>query len=125
MLRVRRDVYDRLELKGTYVVAEEPHRVHLAIDEALRGDGHPLPIRAALFLRESTGPCRLERLPPERVLPDLWTLSFKLPTDRGRARCFGDLVALANQVPVWNMHRELTLGALPEVIETIISTCLP
>lgn len=122
MLRVRRDVYDRMELQGTYPVAEEPHRVHLAIDETLRGDGRPLPIGAVLFLRESKGPCRVERLLPAEVLPDLWTLSFKLPTDEDRARRFGDIVALANQVPIWNVYRELTFAALPGVIDTIIST---
>jgi hypothetical protein len=66
----------------------------------------------------------MERLMPQEVLPDLWALSFKLPADEDRARCFGDLVALANQVPVWNVYRQLTFGALPEVIETIIGTCL-
>jgi hypothetical protein len=125
MLRVRRDVHEQMEFPGTYPVAEDPQRIHLAVEEHLRGDGHPVPLRAAVFLRESEGTCRMERLMPQEVLPDLWTLSFKLPTDEDRARCFGDLVALANQVPVWNVYRQLTFGALPGVIETIIDTCLP
>ena len=125
MLRVRRDVHEQIEFPGTYPVAEDPERIHLAVEEHLRGDGHPVPLRAAVFLRESEGTCRMERLMPQEVLPDFWTLSFKLPTDEDRARCFSDLVKLANQVPVWNVYRQLTFGALPDVIKTIIGTCLP
>ncbi len=125
MLRVRRDVYDRMAFPGTYAVAQEPHRVHLALEEHLRGNGHPVPLRAIVFLREWDAPCRLERLSPEQALQDLWSLAFKLPTDEDRARRFGDLVSLADQVAVWNVHRPLTFSALPNVIDAIIGTCLP
>jgi hypothetical protein len=125
MLRVRRDVFDRLEFPATYTVAEEPDRVHLAVDEAHRGDGAPVPIRAVLFLRESADGYRMERLTADQAILDLWSLSFKLPTDRDRERCFGDLVTLANRIPVYNVHRPLTFEALPQVIDMILTTCLP
>src|SRR5206468_12474024 len=73
-------LHDALPISGTYPVAEDPERIHLAVEEHLRGDGHPVPLRAVVFLREAEGTCRMERLMPQEVLPDLWTLSFKLPT---------------------------------------------
>jgi hypothetical protein len=122
VLRVRRDTYERLEFPGTYLVAEEPHRVHLAIEEGLRGDGLPVPLRGIVFLRE--GDLDMQRVPTQASLRDLWTLSFKLPTDPARARCFQGIAALASGVPVWNLHRPLTFTSLGSVIERIVSTCL-
>lgn len=123
MLRVRRDVYDQFEFPGTYQVAEEPGRVHLAMEAGLRGASLPVPIRAVLLLRESGGDCRMERVPPDQVLPDLWALSFKLPTEADVTRCFGNLVSLAYAVPVWNVYRPLTVAVLPRVIDMIVTTC--
>jgi hypothetical protein len=125
LLRVRRDVYERFELPGTYPVLTEPDRVHLTADGSLRGDGRPVPIRAVVFLRAGEGPTTLERVEPAEGLPDLWALSWKMPTDADRARCFRGTASLATNVPLWNLYRELRLDRLQEVVELIVSTCLP
>jgi hypothetical protein len=124
LLRVRRDVYEQIELPGTYPVLSEPERVHLTADGSLRGDGSPVPIRAVVFLREGRGTTLMERVEPAQGLPDLWALSWKLPTDADRARCFRGTASLATSVPMWNLYRELRMDQLQEVVETIVSTCL-
>ena len=123
LLRVRRDVYERIELPGTYPVLSEPERVHLTADGSLRGDGSPVPLRAVVFLREGQGKTLMERVEPAQGLPDLWALSWKLPTDADRARCFRGTASLATSVPMWNLYRELRMDQLQEVVETIVSTC--
>jgi hypothetical protein len=124
-LRIRRDAYPRLEFPGTHVVAEDAYRVHLAIDDGLRGSGLPVPIAGVVFLRQSQGnECRLERVQPAACLPDIWTLIFKMPIQAQLARCFQAAADLASQVPVWNLYRPLRFDTLPEVVDRIVSTCL-
>lgn len=123
-LRVRRDVYERIELPGTFPVLEEPDRVHLTAEGKMRGDGSPVPIRAVVFLRVGEGDTRMDRVDPAEGLRDLWALSWKLPTDADRARCFRGTAALANSVPMWNIQRELRIDGLQEVVERIVTTCL-
>ena len=124
MLRIRPDVHERLRFPGTRVLAEDPDRVYLAVDEATRGDDAPVPLRGVVFLRRSEGEMTIERVPADRALPDLWTLSFHLPNDQDRSRCFRTIAELAKQVPVWNLHRRLSFDHIPEVVDGIISTCL-
>jgi hypothetical protein len=125
LLRMRRDVYERLEFPHTHVSAEDPERIYLAIDEAVRGTGAPVPLRAVILLRKSDERLRMERVPAEKTVPDLWTLSFSLPTDADRARRFRGVTALGSRVPVWNLYRRLSFDHLSEVVDTIVSTCLP
>jgi hypothetical protein len=33
------------------------------------------------------------------------------------------VTVLASAVPVWNLHRELSMRTLGEVVETIVETC--
>lgn len=125
MLRIRRDVYERLDFPGTDLVGEDPERVYLTIPEATRGDGLPVPIRGVVFLRRSEDEFALDRVPVEKAVPDLWALSLNLPTDESRAQCFHQVTSIAAQVPVWNVHRRLTLEHLPELVDRIVSECLP
>jgi hypothetical protein len=53
---------------------------------------------------------------------DLWPLSSRLPTRRGLARCFEDLVDVASRVPVWNLYRPLQIEELPRTIDLITET---
>ena len=124
MLRVRQDVMNRLTLPGARVVGGDHDRVSLALDEGRRGTCHPVPLRGVVFLRESTGNVALERVPLEAAIPDLWTLSLRLPTAEGRARCFQDLVELAKTIPVWNLLRPLRLEALQETVDLIVRDCV-
>lgn len=120
MLRVRRDMYERLRFGGE-VVAEEPHRVHLALEGDRRGGGGAVPVAAVLLLRRGDGAPRLERVAPEQALPDLWTLSFKLSGDQDRARCFEHLAQVAAEVPIYNLRRALRPDTIGAVIETVVS----
>lgn len=125
MLRIRRDVYERLDFPGTVLVGEDPDRVYLTIPEASRGDGDPVPIRGVVFLRRADGEFSLDRVPAEKAVPDLWALSLNLPSDESRSQCFQQVTAIAAQVPVWNIHRQLSFEHLPQLVDRIVSACLP
>ena len=124
LLRVRPDTYRRLSLPATYPVVHHPDRVHLALEDARRGDADPVPLRGIVFLREASGTPRVEPVDTTAALPDLWALSFKLPTDIGRAHSFQAISALAGRVGLWNLYRELSYEQLPRVVDDVVSTCL-
>lgn len=122
MLRVRRDVAERLEVAGTTPVGEPDDRIHLAVIPEARGDCRPVPIRAVVLLRGSEGGFRVEAVPQTRAVQELWTLSSKLPTDADRAGCFEALVDLAGSVPVLNFYRPLRLDDLPRSVEFLVDS---
>lgn len=124
MLRIRPDIHRRLEFTRTRVVARDPDRIYLVADEGMRGDTSPVPLGGVVFLRPGDEDMRLERVPRELSFPDLWTLSFHLPTDKDRARTFGSIAELARVVPVWNLHRRLSIDTLPRLVDHIIERCL-
>ena len=121
MLRMRRDAYERLRFPGVPVVADEPHRVHLAIDPADRGSGDPLPLTDIFFLRPGSDGFDLSPVPVERALPDLMALAFALRTDEDRARSFSAVAALAGSVPLWNFVRPKEYDRLDEVVDRIVA----
>jgi hypothetical protein len=124
LLRVRRDVVHRFgEIAGTRPVADDPERLHLAFDEGLRGTADAVPIAAVVVLRRTSSSIRLDRVDATSILPDLWVVSFNLPTDEDRARCFAGIVDLMDAVPTWTLDRPLSLDALPDVIDEVIATC--
>jgi hypothetical protein len=123
LLRLRRDVYEHLQIPGTRPIAENPARIYLAIDEALRGNTEPVPLRAIVFLRESDSEPTMTPVAAAESLPDLWSVSFKLPTDADRAQCFDFLARLAGAVPIWNLERRLDFNNLPLVVDQIAATC--
>ena len=124
MLRIRRDVYEQLEMRHTTVVREDPDRVFLSVDQSLRGDSSPVPIRGVVFLRRSEDDdIRIERIPAERAFPDLWSLIFRLPYDEDRARCFAGIAELSRSVPIWNLHRRFSIEELPSLVDRLVSTC--
>jgi hypothetical protein len=119
LLRVRRDVAEQLELPTGERLDGGDGRVYLAPKDG-RGDGTSVPLRAVVLLRESEDGIRLERVDSARAIPDLWALSFALPTPAGRAQCFEALTDLADRVPVWNLARPLRLRALEKTVEHIV-----
>ena len=124
LLRLRRDVFDRLGVPGGEVVAEEPGRVYVLGDEATRGTSDPVPLRAVVLLRKTAGAIELHPVPPARAIADLWSLAFKLPNDDARSTCFAAVTDLAGRVPVWDLHRMLSYEQLPAVVDAIVDTCL-
>jgi hypothetical protein len=104
-------VYGHFPLPDADVVLEEDDRVHLALAEHERGTGDPVPVRAVVFLREGEQP-DIERVDAAASLQRLWTLSFNVPNDDDRARCFVALADLAASVPVYEFTRPRTFDAL-------------
>lgn len=125
MLRIRADSYARLRLPGVRALARDADRVHLALDPAGRGGAEAVPLTGVVLLRGDSDRPTLEREDPATAVRDLWALSFKVPTDRDRIRCFQAMADLVAAVPVWNLRRPMRFEALPEVVEAILGTCLP
>lgn len=126
LIRLRPDAADHIRLPGTVPVAVEAGRVCLSMVEKVRGDGSPVPVGGVIILRRGDdNGCRLERVSSDRVLPDLWALSWKLPTDEDRRRAFRGLAGLAGAVPAWNLHRSLDFDSLEETVHTVVSVCRP
>jgi hypothetical protein len=120
LLKVRRDAYEQLEIRGASIVAEDDERVHLATDPARRGGGAAVPLRAVVLLNEVPGSTALTRIDPVDALQQLWVLAFNLPTDEGRTRCFDDLIRLTEQVPVWRLDRPFEYRALDDVVSYLV-----
>lgn len=119
MLRVRRGSDRPVEIAGAQVLRVD-ERVHLAIEPELRGTGDPVPADAIMLLRGSDdGQPRLERVAPEEAIPDLWALSFSIPTHEDRRRCFDGVTNLAARLPVWNLHRPMRYDVLDAVIQEL------
>jgi hypothetical protein len=122
LLRVRPDIYDGQgpPPPGTHVVLARPDRIYLGFDDDRKGGTDPVPIAAVVFLRESAGELRLERIPAPVAIADLWALNFRLPTSEGRARSFQHLTQLAASLPTWNLYRPMSLAVLEETVEKIV-----
>jgi len=119
MLRVRHDPSRSVQVPGSRVLQVD-ERVHLAMRPDRRGNGAPVPLDAIVLLREAEDEHpRLERVPPEEAIPDLWALSFSTPTDEDRRRCFDGVTRLAATVPIWNLHRPLRYEVLDEVVRAL------
>ena len=123
-LRVRPDMFGGTAPSGTQVIAAQPDRVFLRIDDDRAGTGDAVPIRAIVFLRRSENEIRLERLKAIRSLPDLWSLSFRVPGSVASAQLFEGLSQLAARVTLWNLHRPLRPDNLEAVVACIASAPL-
>lgn len=124
VLRVRPDVYQRLDFPGTHPVSEDAERVHLALDADRRGTGDPVPLAGIVFLRRDSEVPAITRRTPDSAIPDLWALSLNLPSDEDRARCFRGLSSLAVGVPIWDLQRGSTIEDVAEVVDLVVNTCL-
>jgi len=120
MLRVRRDVAEQIEIGNVHRLAESEHRVHFAVDAALRGDCAPLPLRAIVLLRIADDGYRIEAASSAAAVRDLWNLAGTLPTDRDRTHSFTAATELVRSVSVWNLHRPLRYAELPNTVEFLV-----
>jgi hypothetical protein len=120
LFRLRPDVFDGELPDGLSIVAKRPDRIFVGFDDAARGSGRPLPIKAVVFLREAEE-LALEPVPRTTALKDLWRLSFRTGTEDARADSFRHLAQLAGTVPFWDLHRPLALESLHSVVELIES----
>ncbi len=129
VVRIRRDVYAELEFPGTECFSEDEDKVHLMLTTETRGSGAPVPIQAIVFLRApdlqaSEGRSHVYRVSTPEALPNLWTVSFTLPTGDARKATFLKAAALADRVPLWEMYRPSGFDDLPAAVDLIVSTCL-
>jgi hypothetical protein len=119
MLRVRPDVGAKLPLPFAQRTKQTDDRCHLALDEASRGDCRPVPVRGIVFLQRSEDEVRVERVPSVTAVRDLFSLSFRLPGEESRARCFMGVSDVARVVPVSVVHYPRRLDELPRIVEAI------
>jgi hypothetical protein len=125
LLRLRRDVHERLgPFASTTVAADEEDRVFLVLDDELRGSGAAVPLAGIVILRRGTPDLQLYRVEHERFLPELFSMSFTLPTDADRARAFRAAVDVVGSVPVWVLDRPLRFELVGSVVEALIDRCL-
>lgn len=120
MIRLRRDVADRLDLPEAELIVESSKRACYAFDPKRRGDSAPVPIRAALVLLPSADGIRLERAPAADAVRDLWAVSGMLPTDEDLSRRFEAVADLASTVPVYNLYRPPSFEALEGTVERVV-----
>jgi hypothetical protein len=123
LLRIRRDVFERVDFRDTEVAFESPLRVTLALDPSRRGDARPVPLRGIVLLRRSAGAMSLVRADPADAVRDLFNLCFTGNVDRARA--FQEVATLVGAVPVWYLARQLDYGELSAVVEKIATECVP
>jgi hypothetical protein len=122
LLRVRRDVFDRIDFPETAPAYQNPLRVGLAVNESRRGDARPVPLRAIVLIRRPGDEISLVRADPVEAIRDLLALCFKGVLDRERA--FEEVASLVNAVPVWYLTRRLDYAELPVIVDRIVSECL-
>lgn len=118
-MRVRHDMAAVLEIPDAEQVGVDDDRVHFAVAPDRRGTSDPVPLGAIVLLKDDGTDISLEQVPPTDALRDLWFLSFNLPSDDDRARCFAQLADLASTVPVWNLVRPMRLDALADTVEAL------
>jgi hypothetical protein len=123
LLRLRPDVYGGRPPAGTHFVAARRDRVYLGLDEQRAGSGAPVPIAAVVLLHESANEIAITPIPAAEAIPNLWTLSFRLPTVEGCAQAFRRLTWLASPLPIWDLYRPARLNALEATVERIVEVC--
>ena len=124
VLRLRRDVYERLDVVDAEILAQDAERVHLSIDPSRRGDGAAVPLAGIVVLRRGTPDIQLYPVRAERFLPEVAAVAWLLPGEEDRLRTFDRCVALVSQVPLWLLDRPLEFDDLPIVIDQLIHRCL-
>jgi hypothetical protein len=120
LLRLRKDVFERLDFPGTSTVREFGRKVGVVLDESQRGGSEPVPLGGIILLKKSSGEPTLTRAAHPDALRDLFALSFKGVLDVGKS--FEDLAVLVNQVPVWYLERRLDFSDLPRTVDSIVRT---
>jgi hypothetical protein len=120
MLRLRRDVGERLDVPFAERLDLVDDRVHLALDGDQRGDCQPVPLRAIIFLNPSGNGFALSRVPESEAVRNLFVLTFRLPGPPDSTRAFSAMVDLVRSVPVWSLSYPLRLDELDGTVKTIV-----
>ena len=118
LLRLRPDVFQQNLPDGLFIVAQRPDRFFVGFEPDRAGSGAPVPILAIVFLREGDS-IRSEPADSVTAVKDLWSLSFRIPSDEGRAEAFRHITKLAGGIPAWNVTRPLTMEALEGTVDIV------
>ncbi len=119
MLRVRHDMADEISIPGARELGRDGDRVHLSLEEG-RGGSHPVPLEAVAFLQEAGTDPRLEPVDGPRAVRDLWAVSFNLPTEADRERCFRAVADLASSSSTWILKRRLRVADLAPTVRCLV-----
>ncbi|MGE4178154.1 MAG: hypothetical protein AB7G65_20205 [Thermoleophilia bacterium] len=119
LMRLRPDMAAELGVTAMPEAHVTPDRVRLRPAEDLVGDCAPVPLRGIVLLGEPTAEMSMEPVAPTAAIPELWPLRFSLPGREAEGACFEGIAALADSVPVWRLHRPLTVAALPDVVRFV------
>jgi hypothetical protein len=121
VVRLRSDVAGLLAIPTASALPTsfDDGRTAFLFDDAARGTGAAVPLRAILMLRPGEDPPSLRPVDQARAARDLFSLAFRLPTDASRAACFARIVDLAGRVEVMDLHRPVTIDSLPRVISLV------
>ncbi len=119
-VRLRPDVAQLLRLPGARHAegSSDAGRQAIIFDQARRGDGRPVPLRAIVLLRRADQ-LGIRPLDAAGATRDLFALSFRLPTDDSRRSCFARVVDLTSRVPAYDLHRPLSMARMQEVIDAL------
>ncbi len=120
LVKLRHDVKTLLSSEALSPVLETPEKAHYAIAPELRGTGDPVPLRAMVFLAVHDGAVELREVSPAQALRDLWAMSFYLPDDQSRGRCFEGLGRLVAGVPTYRLARRLDPESLEATLDTLV-----
>ena len=121
VLRLRRDVYEKVEFPGTVVADQTATKVALSLQGPQRGSGSPLPLVGIAILHKGEGSPTISRAKPHEAVRDLLVLASNMLIDQAAA--FADVTALVDAVPVWRLERRLDYDELPRVVDMLARTC--
>jgi len=120
-LRVREDMAAHLlPVDGMHEIGSLDDRLVLAATHP--GDGGPVPVSGVVLLKGFEEAGSLHQVDPLTSLPNLWLLSFHLPTEEDRARKFNQLVDLVDSVPVWELTQPNDPREIRDTAEMLITT---
>lgn len=123
-LRLRPDVAPLMSIPDARVLLQTSDRTHLLFEGPASGTGDPVPLGAIVLLNVAEEEPRLERVSAARALPSLWATSFKVPGDAAWRVAFDRLGEIVNSAPLWELHRELRLDTLPDLVELLVDRTL-
>jgi hypothetical protein len=123
-MRVRHDMVGQLDRAAVTELFRDADRAHFSLNPERRRTSSPVTLAGVVFLIDEAPEVALERLDPMRALPNLWHLSFHLPTQSERERKLRNLTDLAELAPAWELRRPWKVEALPQTVAGIVSTVI-
>lgn len=125
VLRLRTETTQALDLSDLSPADAEGTKPLFTLPEGRRGSSEGVPLAGVVFIENREGPISLARMDRSEAVSCLWPLSFHLPDHQSREQCFGSLVGIVNEVPVWRLERAFRWEVLSEVVDRLASDLIP